>query len=306
MLRRFNDLVTDLLLSAVSLSPSLIPTRVVISPVLRVNLRMVRKASETALRAAEQARRDAAMDAEAAEETRQGLENLVRDLKAVVQPSSDAGTVTNDHSHANIVRGGDGENLFSPPSTVTPASRETARRILSLSEELRAAKLEASELRRHVASLREDRRHLERKLANTQAMARDLEVAKAEAETRAVLASGGPGGDDGVLKLLGSHTDGVDLGDIGLNVIGDGGGGNGSSDRAAKICHNRGSNKVDILAEHIAEDARERRSEAPGEGLSDEEQKLFAAVALPAEVDFGGLDPEETLKRLQDLHARVC
>ncbi|CAN0475721.1 unnamed protein product, partial [Ectocarpus sp. 8 AP-2014] len=87
-------------------------------------------------------------------------------------------------------------------------------------EELRAAKLEAAGLRRHVSGLREDRRHLERKLGASEAAARALEEAKAEAETRALLLADGREEEEGR----------VDDGRFGMNddgVAREGGGGGG-------------------------------------------------------------------------------
>lgn len=176
---------------------------------------------------------------------------------------------------------------MSAPSAV--ALREAARRVITLSEELCAAKLEASGLRRHVAGLREDRRHLERKLAAAEAAARELEEGKAAAETRTILGEvgggGGRGGGGGA--CTGHRYDvGENLEDVSVNL----GGGSGNGGLA-------GPGRRDSVVE-IGRDK--------GKGaLSEEEQRLLAAAALPAEVDFGGLDSEEVLRRLQDAHKKV-
>lgn len=177
-----------------------------------------------------------------------------------------------------------------------------ARRLLSLSEELRAAKLEASGLRRHVSGLREDRRHLERKLSTAEAAARALEEAKVEAETRALLladaADGGDGdgGGGGHLDDGGEEEDNCNDGgrsegveDVGVHGAA---GGLGSSGSGGGAKSGRRGGRV---------------REGAG-GFSQPEQRLLvAAYALPAgaEADFGGLDPEETLRRLRASHAKV-
>lgn len=189
------------------------------------------------------------------------------------------------------------------------------RRILSLSEELRSAKLEASGLRRHVSGLREDRRHLERKLAAAEVTARALEEAKAEMETRALLAIGHAHGAVEGIDSAGGHDGGS----------GDGGGGDGggggdrleSAGRAAKEDRDGGGvarrrEGWGLVGGYLgrggggAEEGRSRGEGGDG-GLSEEEQRLLAvAVVMPAEVvGFGGFDPEEALQRLQDANVKV-
>lgn len=178
-----------------------------------------------------------------------------------------------------------------PRTGAVNAVQHAARRFLSLSEELRAAKLDASGLRRQVAGLREDRRHLERKLAGAEASARVLEEAKADIETRMLFAENVRGGSSGGVALKGS----IDLGDgSGDGVVRSLGGrsqgrdGDGDGD---------GSNK--------GGGAGGGGSGGGVSGLSKEDQRLLEAAAKPAEVDVGGLDPEEALKRLRDAHAKV-
>lgn len=195
-------------------------------------------------------------------------------------------------------------NINPPESTrmgVQQQQREAARRVIVLSEELQAAKQEASGLRRHVAGLREDRRHLERKLATAEAAARELEEGKAEAETRAILGAVGGGGDgSSSVDTGGGGRVSSDLQDLGGDVRRAGqarskdvGGLFSSGDRApAQVGKGEGSGFVGA-------------SVGAGAGLSGEEQRLLVAAALPAEVDFGGLDPEEALGRLQAAHAKV-
>ncbi|CAN0457526.1 unnamed protein product, partial [Ectocarpus sp. 12 AP-2014] len=176
------------------------------------------------------------------------------------------------------------------------AVETAARRLLALSEELRAAKLEAAGLRRHVSGLREDRRHLERKLAASEAAARALEEAKAEAETRALLLSDGREEEEG-------HVDG---GRFGMNddVARESGGGGASlkSSRAGRTATGgEGGSNGAARAGGAAT--------ATAGGFSEEEKRLLvAAYAMPAgaEADFGGLDPEGTLLRLRDAHAKAA
>lgn len=278
------------------------------------------------------------MDAESAEERRRDLETLVGDLKGLLLSTSgdkatdsyrdhdgdgdgddgDDDDVDNDGNDdggsmpVHPVAGGtprpDGGSLSMssssysaarlPTRRVVPAgdtdavaaiaaARETAaRRLLSLGEELRAAKLEASGLRRHVAGLREDRRHLERKLGAAEAASRSLEEAKAEAETRALLAghdSGGMGQTDGGFDL-GRSGDGGKVSAVGPRRVAGGGGGAGPSGGGAAGVGVGGAGEV---------------------GLSEVEQRLLVAAAMPAEVDFGGVDPEEALRRLEGAQKKV-
>ena len=177
--------------------------------------------------------------------------------------------------------------------------REAARRVIVLSEELQAAKQEASGLRRHVASLREDRRHLERKLATAEAAARELEEGKAEAETRAILGAVGAGEDgSSSIDTGGGGRVASNLQGLGGIIPGAGQGGrsevrglfSSGDGTPAQVGKGEGGTSVGANA---------------GAGLSGEEQRLLVAAALPAEVDFGGLDPEEALRRLQAAHAKV-
>lgn len=259
------------------------------------------------------------MDAEAAEDARQGLETLVRDLKAVLLSGEDpgegateaggaSGSIGDDHP----IRLEDTDRSRSLSSSRThrsaplcPASRAVAaRRLVSLSEELRTAKLEASELRRHVAGLRDDRRHLEKKLAGAEAAARTLEVAKAEAETRAALVGAGQGTSwDSCALLVAEDSqagDDVDLGDVKVDVEA-----STSGDGGAGVSRGSGRGEKGSGDDASTPAAGGRGSESRAGGLSKEEQRLLAAAALPAEVDFGGLDPEETIRRLQQSHAKV-
>lgn len=259
------------------------------------------------------------MDAETAEERRRDLETLVADLKRLVIPGnraaaagrgSSVATASRDNDDDDNAVGGSGSSVDGgslpslPPSSSADNNNEhryadgayasaavetAARRLLSLSEELRAAKLEAAGLRRHVSGLREDRRHLERKLGASEAAARALEEAKAEAETRALLLADGREEEEG----------GVDGGRSG----GSGGGGGGlTSSRAGGTAAGVESSSNGAVG------AGGGAAGAPG-GFSEEEQRLLvAAYAMPAgaEADFGGLDPEGTLLRLRDAHAKVC
>lgn len=162
------------------------------------------------------------------------------------------------------------------PNNGRAITRENAaRRILSLSEELRFAKLEASGLRRQVAGMKEDRRHLERKLAVAEVATRALEEAKAEVETRIILSGQVNGDNSGTGVKCKEH----------LDVEAEGG----------RICDS--SSETSIVTG--------RRRVDGGGGLSMEEQRLLVAAAVPAEVDFGGLDPEEAMQRLQGAHAKV-
>ncbi|CAN0076060.1 unnamed protein product, partial [Ectocarpus fasciculatus] len=273
--------------------------------------------SEAGLRAAELSRRSAEVDAETAEERRRDLETLVADLKRLVIPGnraaaagggSSVATASRDNDDDDNAVGGsgssvdDGSSPSLPPSSSADNNNEhryadgayasaavetAARRLLSLSEELRAAKLEAAGLRRHVSGLREDRRHLERKLGASEAAARALEEAKAEAETRALLLADGREEEEG----------GVDGGRSGGS--GGGGGGLASSRAGGTAAGVEGSSNDAVGAGGGA-------AGAPG-GFSEEEQRLLvAAYAMPAgaEADFGGLDPEGTLLRLRDAHAK--
>lgn len=269
------------------------------------------------MRAAEQARRSAEMDAEATEEARQGLETLVADLKGLVfsrprhgdegslstntcasddQPNKGALDARREGTGSDIEGIGGRTNnscgvssgsllpsslLFDSmgmnrPSNGRAVARENAaRRILSLSEELRFAKLEASGLRRQVAGMKEDRRHLERKLAVAEAATRALEEAKAEAETRVIL-SGQVNGDNSGAGVRGKEH---------LDMEAEGG---GVGDSSSETSIATGRRRVDGVS-----------------GLSMEEQRLLVAAAVPAEVDFGCLDPEEALQRLQGAHEKV-
>lgn len=271
--------------------------------------------SEASLRTAEQARRSAEMDAEAAEESRQGLETLVADLKGLVfsrtshgdegslstcasddQPTKGVADVSREgtgngiegiENRANNSCGVSSGSLLSSslfvdsmgmnrPSNGRAVTRENAaRRILSLSEELRFAKLDASGLRRQVASMKEDRRHLERKLAVAEAATRALEEAKAEVETRIILSGQVNGDNSGAGMRCKEHTD-----------VEAESGGIGASSSETSIATGR------------------CRVDGAG-GLGMEEQRLLLAAAVPAEVDFGGLDPEEAMQRLQGAHAKV-
>ncbi|CAM9748610.1 unnamed protein product, partial [Scytosiphon promiscuus] len=171
------------------------------------------------------------------------------------------------------------DNRYADAAYASAAVETAARRLLCLSEELRAAKLEAAGLRRQVSGLREDRRNLERKLCASEAAARTLEVAKAEAETRALLHKHGRG-------LLAG-------GEVGAR----GGGGAG------------------VANSGLTGGTMDRSTSGGGGpsgtgavGLSDQEQRLLvAAYAIPAgaEADFGSLDPEEMLQRLRGVHAKA-
>eukprot|EP00903_Cladosiphon_okamuranus_P020140 g18493.t1 len=210
--------------------------------------------------------------------------------------SSSANTTTTSSNHGDDYNNSDGtsnDHRYADGAYASAAVETAARRLLSLSEELRAAKLEASGLRRHVSGLREDRRHLERKLCAAESAARALEEAKAEAETRALLLAdgggGGGGAGGGTLDSGGRNED-----TAGLDA-GDGGGGSGRSGPGGRTAGGAGG-------------AAGAGAGVGGVGFSEQEQRmLVAAYAMPAgaEADFGGLDPEETLNRLRDAHAKA-
>ena len=278
------------------------------------------------MRVAEEARRSAELDAESAEESRRSLETLVTDLKGLLLSPSDGRDLSastsasgDDCVYARDTKGGDqgggsgGERgrvnhssdaasrpslLTSVPVSLGPmkmnpgsnaaARSNAARRIVSLSEELRVSKLKASGLRRQVEGLREDRRHLERKLEVAEVATRALEEAKAEAETRALLSEHVDGADGGggneSRKRLGVDAGGNDIGDIG----------------------NNGSGRIDLDVDGGSPGAAVSAGRRLGtDWLSVEEQQLLGAAAVPAEIDFLGLNPEEALRRLKGAHTKV-
>eukprot|EP00904_Undaria_pinnatifida_P003934 jgi/Undpi1/13541/HiC_scaffold_8.g03200.m1 len=201
-----------------------------------------------------------------------------------------------------------------PPAAAAASARASldtaARRLLCLGEELRAAKLEASGLRRHADGLREDRRHLERKLKAAEAAARTLEEAKVEVETRALLSGndyqrydfGGGGDGAGRGEGGGDGEGGEGLGGSGGRGGDGGGGGGGGGSFATPGVKVGGGVSVSGV---WGEEGMGGGAGSGARGLSGEEQRLLAAAVMPAEVDFGALDPEETLRRLQGAHAKA-
>ena len=83
-----------------------------------------------------------------------------------------------------------------------------AKRLISLSEEVRSNKLGALQARRQVLSLKEEKRHLEGVVARHEDSITDLEEAKAEAETKNLLAVDTGAGVGADVKDMMEHTPG--------------------------------------------------------------------------------------------------
>jgi hypothetical protein len=221
----------------------------------------------------QRAQEQAEAAADAAHIERLAAQRLLADLRFVTDTGTTTTNTTNSSTSNNSVNN----------SVNGQHSADVARRVTSLSEQLRAAQLSALEAQRATAALKRERRHLEAALAAKDEDIRALEDAHSAVQTRAVLSNNGhSAAASGSGRSSGG---GVSIDMVMLSPREERYAGYSSATAAG-----RGVDATAGAGAGASGAMNSARSE-----LTAEERALLSEAMAPQQFDFGGLDPEQVL-----------